>query len=372
MFTFRAGDHAAVHRFFHGMYVELQVRHDPKGQLSYVLGIPDRGVTPWAIALDPDHRQRLSEGARAAGLVATYVQCAGPKTIDLNEFATDVEHDWSGRFARASDALAAGKLDEAEAIASELVADSADRLPIAHHLLGRCHRARNRLAEAIACYRLAAGMAHRKRDRAFLPSAAGMLSDMGVAYKRSGDYARAAFCLTCSLSLRPNHPEALATFVTLFGESDALLVHACARIAALGRDKRADQLIGGYSAEYKKDAAKLLEIARWTARDLDLARWPLAVSKEELVTERFLASLDAASGEPRAPALEMPPPPPAPPPLPKAEPPRSEPVAAPQTAPLPVPVAAPAPAASAAPPMPAPAPEPAAEARPKKPWWKFW
>ena len=285
--------------------------------------------------------------------VVTYVQCPS-NTIDLNDFATDVEHDWSGRWAKASDLITAGKIDEAEPILAELISDSPGRLPIARHAMGRCHRAKNRLPEAIASYREAVAMVKRQRDKAFLPSAAGILSDMGVAYKRSGDYARAACCLSFALSLRPNHCEALATFTTLFGQADALLVRGCARILAIGgRDKLAEQLGAGYAGEYKQDAAKLLEIARYAAKDLDLAKWPLALGKEELTPEKFLAALDAATGEPKAPALEMPPEPPPPPPSPKVE----------------------APSAEARPAAKAEAPAPAKEesaAKAKKPWWKFW
>ena len=348
---------------FLGMFVDLQVRCDAKGDLAYVLGVPDRGVPPWSIAIDPDERRRLSEVAREVGVVA-YVQCPAG-TIDLNQFAEDVEHDWSGRWSKAGDLITAGKIDEAETLLNELLADSPNRLPIARHALGRCHRAKNRLPEAIACFREAAAMVRRRRDKAFLPSAAGILSDLGVAYKRSGDYARAACCLTWALSLRPNHCEALATFATLFGESDALFVNVCARILAIGgRDKLAEQLAGGYAGEYKKDAAKLLELARWAAKDLDLARWPLALAKEELTPEKFFAALDAAAGEPKAPVLAMPvlPPPPSPSPAPEAapkvEPPPETKSAAKAEAP------APAPSAAAA------RDEPAAKA--KKPWWKVW
>ncbi len=403
VFNFRAADWQAALSLFKGMYVELQVRNDAKGQLAYVLSVPDRGIPPWTIPIDPDHRATLSQGAKEFGHVATYVQCPGPKTIDLDEFSADVEHDWSGRYGRASDLLSAKKLEEAEAIAAELADDCHDRLPIAHHLLGRCHRAQNRLPEAIACYRTAVGMLKKKRDRTFLPSAAGVLSDMGVAYKRSGDAARAACCLSWALSLRPNYPEALATFVTLFKECDALVVHACARMLAIGRDRLAEQITAGYSAEYKKDGARLLAIARYAARDLDLAKWPLALKKEDLAPDKFLAALDAAAGEPVAPVLEMPPEPPPEPakpePVPEAkpaaEPAKVEaqaPAAAPETKPAepakpaeakPAEPAKPAevapPAAASKPAAPEPAePKPAAEDKKeeakgkKKKWWKIW
>ncbi|MGC4117731.1 MAG: hypothetical protein QM765_24880 [Myxococcales bacterium] len=386
VFNFRVSDQAAALALFKGMYVELQVRNDSKGQLAYVLSVPDRALPPWAIPIDPDHRATLSQGAKEVDHVVTYVQCPGPKTIDLNEFAADVEHDWSGRYGRASDLLAAKKVDEAYAIAAELVDDCHDRLPVAHHLLGRCLRAQNHLPEAIGCYRTAVGMLKKKREKTFLPSAAGVLSDMGVAYKRSGDAARAACCLTWALSLRPNHPEALATFVTLFKECDALVVHACARMLALGRDKLAEQISTGYAAEYKKDGAKLLAIARHASKDLDLTKWPLALKKEELAPEKFLAALDAATGEPSAPVLEMPPEPP-PEPVKTAE---------PVAEPAPQPAAPEAKVeASAAEVKPAAAPEPvkAVEAKEmpaapqapqavekekkddgkgKKKWWKVW
>lgn len=397
VFNFRAADWQAALALFKGMYVELQVRNDAKGQLAYALSVPDRGIPPWSIPIDPDHRAMLSQGAKEFGHVATYVQCPGPKTIDLSEFSADVEHDWSGRYGRASDLLAAKKLDEAEAIAVELADDCHDRLPIAHHLMGRCHRAQNRLPEAIACYRTALGMLKKKREKTFLPSAAGVLSDMGVAYKRSGDAARAACCLTWALSLRPNYPEALATFVTLFKENDALVAQACARMAALGRDKLAEQIATGYAAEYKKDGARLLAIAKHAAKDLDLAKWPLALKKEDLSPEKFLAALDAASGEPASPVLEMLPEPP-------PEPPKPEPVPEPKPAPVEAePAAEPAkPAEKPAEPVKAAEPAKPAEAKPaepaklaepdkkpakpaaeekkekeegkgkKKPWWKVW
>ena len=57
---------------------------------------------------------------------------------------------------------------------------------------------------------------------------------MGVTYKKLGELGRAVHCFMHSLELRPNHPEALLSFFSLFPSEEKLVLFGAARVFAIG------------------------------------------------------------------------------------------------------------------------------------------
>jgi tetratricopeptide (TPR) repeat protein len=273
-FVFEASDAGAVERALQAMYVEPSVRFDTSGELAYCLTIPDRDLRPWAIPVRREDLARLAAAAATARSCPTLIAC-GERIFDLQPFTKALTHDWSGGVARAI--LAFGRNDLAQAM-EELKAIAAghpDSIPSAHHLLGRCFRSLDRLEEATACYRRAVRAAVDSEGR-LVPFAAGPLSDLGVAFKRMGDTARAVHCFLHSLHLRPNHPEALLTFFSLFPTDEKLVLYGAARVLAIGgRDELVGSFLFNYGSARGRDLGVLLALARQMSLELDLLEWPL-------------------------------------------------------------------------------------------------
>jgi hypothetical protein len=176
----RGADRAPAARRRHGL---LPGRARPRP--GHLVHPPARG-----------HRIKLARGSGEC--TARIVNERGTKAIDLAPFCQGLRHDWSGKVAAAYADLACGRAREA-AEALEPIAAKAGAVSAAHHLLGRCHRALGHLPEAIECYRKAV-RASADEDGKLRPWAAAPLSDMGVAYKRSGDAARAPSTASCTRS----------------------------------------------------------------------------------------------------------------------------------------------------------------------------
>jgi tetratricopeptide (TPR) repeat protein len=269
-FTFRVRDLSKVTELFHGMFIELSVRPIRGGGLAFCLDVPDRELGTWSIPVREGDRLKL---ARTAGECGARVACNGD-ALELAPFASGLRHDWSGKVAQAFAALSSGDPDAARRSLRPVCARS-EAPPAAHHLLGRCYRALGVLDEAIDCYRAAV---RQSADEAGLlhPFAAGVLSDMGVAYKKQGDPARAVHCFLHSLHLRPNHPEALLSFFSLMALDDSYVVFGASRVLALGgRDALVDEFLASYASFAKKSARALRADAERLAQKVDLTQWPL-------------------------------------------------------------------------------------------------
>lgn len=271
-FTFRVGDLDRVQRLLENMFVELTVRPMRGGGMAFCLDVPDRDLGTWSIPIREGDRIKLARGSGACG--ARIVNERSTKSIDLSQFCDGLRHDWSGKVAAAFADLACGKAREAAAALEPISADDG-AVPAAHHLLGRCHRALGHLPEAVECYRKAV-RASADESGKLQPWAAAPLSDMGVAYKRQGDAARAIHCFLHSLHLRPNHPEALLSFFSLMAVEEGYVLFGAARVLAMGgQEDLVDQFLDSYSTVSGRDIAALRAQALKLSHKVDLAKWPL-------------------------------------------------------------------------------------------------
>jgi hypothetical protein len=262
----------AAHLLEH-QYVETDVRHTRDGRLAYHLDIPDRRIPPLAVPVRPEHVEAVARAAATFDwCVPQLVDDAGA-TLDLGSFTKDVVHDWTGTYARAHEHFMADRYREALATLAPLLRDGT-RVPAVHHVAGRCHRHLDELE--IACAHYERGLHHcvATVTRAFLPRASSILSDLAVALKRCGRDRPAVWRLLHSLALRPNHPEAIGTFVTLVPRPD-LVVHGLARLIALGHASFVDPVVANVSRTTGIDARAYLERAREVAPRLDLGTSPL-------------------------------------------------------------------------------------------------
>lgn len=276
VFAFHAPDLARAEAVLKDMYVDLDVRFNQAGRLAYHLGVPDRQLTPAAIPVGEHDLPRVMAGAALLNTCITVVVDDHGGTLDLERFCSDLEHDWTRNYATGLREFQAGNLDAAVTPLQFLV-DTESRAPAVHHLLGRCHRARGDLNAAVHHYLGAVRNACSTTDDRMLPIAAGVLSDMGVAFKKLGMSGKSAHCFLHSLHLRPNHPEALLTFVTLFPQTEALVLYGLGRVVAIGgHDSTVDQVVTSIAAARNRDAADLRSKVEGAAARVDLAVWPLA------------------------------------------------------------------------------------------------
>jgi len=274
-FTFNTRDLSRTREFFRGMYVDLSVRLRPGGGLAYCLDLPDRSVEPWSIPVAGPELDRLRREAALFDSCPTRVRDPEGACLDLMPFVAGLKHDWSGRVAQGLSALGREETDLAAGLFRQVADENPCAIPAAHHLLGRCLRICERLDEAVGCYH-AAVRAAASPSGDLVPFCAGPLSDMGVAFKKKGDAARAVHCFLHSLHLRPNHPEALLTFFSLFATDDKLVVYGAARVLAVGgRPEMVMQYLANYGAFAGSDPALLLALATNLAGRMDLTRWPL-------------------------------------------------------------------------------------------------
>jgi hypothetical protein len=269
-FTFHVRDLGRVQQLLRGMFVELTVRTGPRGALAFCLDVPDRNLGPWAIPVREAVRLKL---ARGKGDCQARIEGDGGELVYLSSFCDGLVHDWSGKSAQAFDRLASGDPETARELLVTVAARPAPP-PSAHHLLGRCLRALGHTEEAIASYR-AAVRASCDGEGRLAPWAAGPLSDMGVAYKRKGDPARAVHCLLHALHLRPNQPETLLSFFSLMALDESYVLFGAARVLALQVDgELVDEFLESYSGFSGRDARQLRAEAQRLAAKIDLLEWP--------------------------------------------------------------------------------------------------
>lgn len=276
LFAFHTPDMAATEAVLKDMYVDLDVRFNQAGKLAYHLGVPDRQLQPAAIPIAEHDLPRVIAGAALLNTCVTVIVDDHGGSLSLDRFCLDLEHDWTRNYATGLREFQAGNLDAAVTPLQFLV-DTESRAPAVHHLLGRCHRARGDLNAAVHHYLGAVRNACSSTGDRMLPAAAGPLSDMGVAFKKLGMSGKAAHCFLHSLHLRPNHPEALLTFVTLFPQTEALVCYGLGRVLAIGgHASLVDQVITGIAAARNLAVADLRAKVEGAAARVDLAAWPLA------------------------------------------------------------------------------------------------
>jgi hypothetical protein len=296
-FVFAVRDLSEVRPLLAGMYVRLFVGRNDDGLLAYTLDIPDRGTDTWEIVPEPEDVAALEEAARDTDCV-TVIKGAGSDHIDLAPFVAGVRHDWSGRFSDALRAFFEGRVDQSREVL-QAISRERPNWPQARHWIGRCHRERGSLEAAASSYRAALGLFNIRGQKTFPPLAAGILSDLGVVRKKTGDLDGAAVCLKWSLALRPNHPEALATAASLLAGNEAVFMDALTRIIAIGgRDDIAERLTDVYAESMGRDRNAVLSKARSAAEGFDLERG-LPLVDPPLTPERFFAEL--GGGAPRQP-----------------------------------------------------------------------
>ena len=294
LFQARAFDPVAAQ--LRGMYVQLAVRRSRDGRLAYCLDLPDRGVRPWAIPLHPADLPRLARSTRHVRGCPTLIATPEGQSIDLQEYASDLEQDWSGEVASALVAFEGGRREEALQRLRPLALKG--RVPEAALLYGRCLRERGELREALDWFHAAVEASRRPAGDRLIPFAATPLAEMGVAFKRLGLVDKATHCLLFALQLRPNNPEALLTFSSLFAGDDPLVLMGPARVLALGgREELVASFLGAYAQSRGVDAGPLLARARRMSRSVDLARWPFSSPRFEsfAALERGLEGLFAHS-----------------------------------------------------------------------------
>jgi len=278
-FVFLVKDVAPVSELLQGMYVDCDVRFNGSDQLAYHLNLPDRQLNLGSIPIQPVDREHLEEGNRSTHYCSTLITADldSEDRIDLAPF-TAIQHDWSGTYASARRAFASHELDEAIGGLTPLLEKHPDGMPKAHQLMGRCFRAKGDLERAIEHYLTAVKTAQDGQGN-LLPHAAGVLADLGITFKQLGNWQQAVHCLLHSLHLRPNHPEALVSFVTLFPDDVDLVVYGIARTLAMGRTQLAALVTYGYASSVGRDQHELLELAQSRSQQLDLNHWPFAETR---------------------------------------------------------------------------------------------
>jgi tetratricopeptide (TPR) repeat protein len=268
-------------------YLELEVRFDAAGALAYHLGVPDRELGPWSIPVTAEQARRAARGAAMMNVCPTFIADGSGAKLDLSPFCMDLVHDWDGGYARALRAYQARDAAAASALDGLLHDEHA---PIAaHRLRARLYREQGDLPSAIARYRVGLRLAVDAMGVRLLPVAAGVLSDLGVAYKRADDLGRAEACFWHSLALRPNHPQALLSLAATLGRED-FARHAAARALAVQPRLRplVESLLTNLAPVLGPPAAALAR-ADDDAKAVDLAEW--GWSQGDLGT---LASIEAA------------------------------------------------------------------------------
>jgi tetratricopeptide (TPR) repeat protein len=302
VFLFFVTDIAATKKIIDGMYIDLDVRFNKKQDLAYHLEVPDLKMNPWAITIEPSQLERTAEAASMLNICMTMIMQPNGDSVKLTEYFEDLTHDFSGTYAGAHEAFAHGNISLTELLLTPLTEANPDSLPAAHHLLGRCYRAKNDFATAVQHYARGAKAATHTKGH-FLPRASGILSDMGVSYKKMGEEAKAAHCLSHSLRLRPNHPSALGTYFTLFGSWEEGFIYCMTRIAAIGSDPEFVKIVAQSAGGALGRAPGQLESeANAAARNVDIARSPIG-STAPIDAAAFFQTLEATSGDAQRPVL---------------------------------------------------------------------
>ncbi|NEO88039.1 MAG: tetratricopeptide repeat protein [Spirulina sp. SIO3F2] len=295
VFTFIVEDISTVKALFQDMYVNFDIRWNSQGKLAFHLDVPDRNMIPWAIPINPTDMEHLQQGAAALNLCLPIVQNDQGESIDLKKFAWDVTYDWSQTYAQAHQAFTENSLTTAKQLLLQCLAENPQPAPAVYHLLGRSVKGLGELDQAIDYYVKAIALTRDATGTTLLPKAAGILSDLGVAFKQKGDLPRAIHCFLHSLTLRPNHPAALITFATLFTRTPGLMTYCLARVMVIDpRNAWLPTVIQNCARSVKLTPEQLLTRVRLGVRWAeDLSHWPLA--RPELKTyQSFKAGLDDA------------------------------------------------------------------------------
>jgi hypothetical protein len=275
VFSFLAADLARAAGLIRDMVVEFDVRLDRTGRLAYHLGVPDREVEPAGIAVQPADLPHVEAAACVLRTCPARIVDGRGGVLTLDRFTEGLVHDWSGAYARALHDLHGGRPDQSIAILAPLADDS--RVPAVHHLLGRAHKTRGDLGAAVP--HLLDGVRHASAGSGdkLLPAAAAILTDLGIAFKKLGMTGKAAHCLLHALHLRPNQPDALLAFATLFPATDALHIYALARVLAIGpHHDRVRECADDLARATDAPIADILRQVDEAAARVDLATWPLA------------------------------------------------------------------------------------------------
>lgn len=275
LFSFHTTDLARAASLVRDMFVELDVRFDRAGRLAYHLAVPDRLVEPTGIAVPPADLGHVASAADELRACPARIVDGRGGTINLDRFTEGLLHDWTGVYARALHDLLGGRPEQTIAALTPVVDDS--RVPAVHHLLGRAHRARGDLNAAVPHLLASVRHASSARGDKLLPAAAAALTDLGALFKKLGMTGKAAHCLLHALQLRPNHPDALLTFATLFPPTDALHIYALGRVLAIGsHHERVRECADDLSTAIGAATADILRRVEEAAARVDLAVWPLA------------------------------------------------------------------------------------------------
>lgn len=276
VFSFLASDLPRASALVRDMFVELDVRRGSTGIFSYCLSVPDRQVGPIDIPIRATDLPHVVAAADALRSCPARIVDGRGGVLPLDRFSEGLVHDWTGTHARALHEFSAGRLDHVVALLTP-VADGS-RVPAVHHLLGRTHRARGDHGTAIP--HLLEGVRHAGASQGdkLLPAAAGILTDLAVAFNKLGMAGKAAHCLLHALHLRPNHPEALLAFATMFPATGALHVYALGRVLAIdaAHHDRVRECAEALARSTGTAAPEILRHAVEAAARVELATWPLA------------------------------------------------------------------------------------------------
>ncbi len=275
VFSFLTTDLARAASLVRDMFVEFDVRLDRTGRLAYHLGVPDRQVEPAGIAVQPADLPHVAAAAADLRSCPARIVDGRGGVLGLDRFTEGLAHDWSGTYARALHDFHGGRPDQTVAALTEVADDSC--VPAVHHLLGRAHKARGDLGAAVP--HLLDGVRHASASSGdkLLPAAAGILTDLAIAFKKLGMTGKAAHCLLHALHLRPNQPDALLAFATLFPATDALHIYALARVLVIGpHHDRVRECADGLAQSTGTAVADIMRQVDEAAARVDLAVWPLA------------------------------------------------------------------------------------------------
>lgn len=275
VFSFLATDLARAASLVRDMFVELDVRLDRSGRLAYHLGIPDRLVEPTGIAVQPADLPHVADAVAALRTCPARIVDGRGGTINLERFTEGLAHDWSGAYARALHDFVGGRPEQTITALAPLADGS--RVPAVHHLLGRAYKVRGDAATAVPHLLEGVRQASASHGDKLLPAAAGILTDLGIALRKLGMNGKAAHCLLHALKLRPNNPDALLAFATMFPATDALHIYALGRVLAIGHHQGRVRECAGVLAQSTGTAvADIMRQAEEAAVRVDLATWPLA------------------------------------------------------------------------------------------------
>lgn len=288
VFSFTTTDLPRAAALVRDMFVEFDVRLDHAGNLAYHLGVPDRMFDPVGIPVRQADLPHILETTAALRTCPARIVDGRGGALNLERFTADLAHDWTGAYARALQEFTAGRHDQAIGILEPVAAGS--RVPAVHHLLGRSHRARGDHGTAVP--HLLEGVRHAGASHGdkLLPAAAGILTDLAVAFSKLGMAGKSAHCLLHALHLRPNHPAALLAFATMFPATDALHIYALGRVLAISSHGpsglhdagnhhhrvRVRECAEGLAQSTGTAVAEILRKAEEAATRVELATWPLA------------------------------------------------------------------------------------------------